>query len=74
MGFWKKVALAVGIFLWVGALSPEIFVKSGKGCIFGEDGRELDAYEANEFMEAFFYEDKPIEVNYKFALLDNIGR
>jgi hypothetical protein len=73
MKFCKAAVLAVGIFLWVGALSPEIFVKSGKGCIFDESGNELDADGAYRFMEEFFYEDEPIEVDYRFALLDILG-
>jgi hypothetical protein len=71
--FWKKTVLTLGIILWVGALNPEIFVKSGVGCIFDENGNELDANEACEFMEAFFYEDTPVKVNYRFAILDYWG-
>jgi hypothetical protein len=73
MALWKKMAIAIGIFIWVGALSPEIFVKSGKGCIFDENGNELDADKGDEFMESFFYEDEPLRVNYRFALLDLLG-
>jgi hypothetical protein len=73
MGFWKKTVLVLGIFLWVGALSPEIFVKSSKGCIFDENGNELGVDDADKFMEAFFYNDEPIKVNYRFALLDFWG-
>jgi hypothetical protein len=73
MKLWKKLALAFGIILWVGALSPEIFVKSGSGCIFDESGNELDASGADEFMEAFFYDETPVKVNYRFAILDYWG-
>jgi hypothetical protein len=64
---------ALGIIIWVGALSPEIFVKSGIGCIFDGDGKELDAEGAYEFMEDFFYGGKSIEVDYRFALFDYLG-
>jgi hypothetical protein len=73
MKAWRKIAIAFGIILWVGALSPEIFVKSGVGCIFDENGNELDALGACEFMEEFFYKDTPIKVNYRFAILDYLG-
>jgi hypothetical protein len=69
----KKLFITLGIIIWVGTLSPEIFVKSGVGCIFDENGIELDEAGANEFMEAFFYNDTPIKVNYRFALLDYLG-
>jgi hypothetical protein len=73
MKFWKKAVLALGVFLWVGALSPEIFVKSGKGCIFDENGKELDTKQAYKFMESFFYGDEPLEIEYRFALFDLLG-
>jgi hypothetical protein len=69
----KKLFITLGIIIWVGTLSPEIFVKSGVGCIFDENGVELDEAGANEFMEAFFYNNTPIKVNYRFALLDYLG-
>jgi hypothetical protein len=73
MKLFRKIVLILGVLLWVGSLSPEIFIKSGIGCIFDENGNELDAKGASEFMEAFFYEDTPLEINYRFALLDYLG-
>jgi hypothetical protein len=73
MEYLKKIVITLGIIIWVGTISPEIFVKSGKGCIFDENGVELEEEEATEFMEAFFYEDAPIKVNFRFALLDYLG-
>ena len=37
----KRILAALGVILWVGALSPEIFIKSGGGCIFDENGEAL---------------------------------
>lgn len=80
MFLWKKVLkntlMAFGVVLWVGALSPEIFIQSGPGCIFDENGEELTAEDAQEFMEAYFYRDSgkdpgtSVEIRYKFALLE----
>lgn len=65
------LAMILGAVLWVGALSPEIFTKSGTGCILDENGNELTAQEAQDFMEQYFYGDMDdtVEIKYKFALL-----
>ncbi len=62
--------------MWVGALSPEIFMNSGIGCILDENGEELTTKEAMEFMESYFYGDvdenqeAEVKLKYKFALLE----
>lgn len=72
----KNALMALGVVLWVGALSPEIFVNSGIGCILDENGEELTAEEAKEFMESYFYgdtkeeEESAVKVKYKLALLE----
>ena len=65
------LAMILGAVLWVGALSPEIFTKSGAGCILDENGNELTVQEAEDFMEQYFYGDMDdtVEIKYKFALL-----
>ncbi|MCI8967090.1 MAG: hypothetical protein HFH75_05825 [Lachnospiraceae bacterium] len=64
--------MAFGVVLWVGALSPEIFIRTGLGCVLDENGEELTADGAEEFMESYFYgdtdADAPVEIQYKFAL------
>ena len=80
MFLWKKwlknILMVFGVVLWVGALSPEIFIQSGRSCILDENGEELTAEDAEEFMEAYFYgnagknADDTIEIHYKFALLE----
>lgn len=68
----KRILMALGVILWVGALSPEIFMKSGGGCIFDENGEALTQKEADAFMEEYFFEDSDAQtqkkVTYKFAL------
>lgn len=74
----KKILAAFGVVLWVGALSPEIFIQSGLGCILDENGKELSAEDAEQFMEAYFYrnmdrnakEDATVKIQYKFAMLE----
>ena len=67
----KKTLAALGVILWVGALSPEIFISSGLNCILDENGED-----AAEFMETYFYggQDKDgentVELQFKFALLE----
>lgn len=76
MFLWKKylknALMAFGVVLWVGALSPEIFIRTGLGCILDENGEELTADDAKEFMESYFYgnadENAAVEIQYKFAL------
>lgn len=79
MIMWKKylknILTVLGVVLWVGALSPEIFVRSGLGCILDENGQELTAEDAKQFMEAYFYGNEgggeaAVEIEYKFALLE----
>lgn len=79
----KNILMVLGVVLWVGALSPEIFVQAGLSCILDENGEELTAEDAREFMEAYFYGnpvgnqtenqdggEAPVEIKYKFALLE----
>lgn len=54
----RNLILMLGVVLWIGALSPEIFVGSTAGCIFDEDGNELNEEEAQAFMESYFYRDE----------------
>lgn len=82
MSLWKKylknMLTVSGVVLWVGALSPEIFIQPGPGCILDRNGEELTEEEAGQFMEAYFYgkthknqdEDTTVGIKYKFALLE----
>ncbi|MDE5699124.1 MAG: hypothetical protein K2I96_17240 [Lachnospiraceae bacterium] len=82
MFLWKKylinTLMAFGVVLWVGALSPEIFMQSGLSCILDENGEELTAEDAEKFMDSYFYggtngesdAESTVEIQYKFALLE----
>lgn len=76
----KNALAALGVVLWVGTLSPEIFVKPGAGCVLDENGNELSKDEAEAFMEAYFYagndetDGEKVRIKYKFALLEWIRR
>lgn len=71
----RNMALLLGAVLWIGTLSPEIFVNPASGCIFDSDGNELGREEAREFMEAYFYggrdggQAEP-ELKFKFAVME----
>lgn len=70
----KNLLMVFGVVLWVGALSPEIFMQAGLGCILDENGEELTAEDAQEFMESYFYgnsdKDTSVEIKYKFAFME----
>ena len=70
----KNIVTALGIVLWVGALTPEIFTQLGRGCILDENGEELTAEDAEAFMESYFYGSQEagsaVEIRYRFALLE----
>lgn len=51
----RNILLTLGVVLWIGALSPEIFIDVANGCIFDEQGNELSREEAQEFVESYFY-------------------
>lgn len=77
-GFWregvKRLAAVLGVVLWVGSLSPEIFVKIGIGCILNENGEALTEEEADEFMESYFLQKEDggqkKQVKYRIALAE----
>lgn len=47
----KTLVGMAGILLWIGAVSPEIFIEGSMGCIKDENGRELTRQEAQELLE-----------------------
>ena len=68
----KTIFLTFGVIIWIGALSPEIIVKNGDGCIFNEDGEALTAKEAQDFMESYFYDrnNKMENIEFKLGFLE----
>lgn len=71
----RNMILLLGAVLWIGALSPEIFINPVLSCIFDDEGNELDKDEARKFMEAYFYggkdggQDEP-ELKFKFGIME----
>ncbi|MDE7207066.1 MAG: hypothetical protein K2N90_07920 [Lachnospiraceae bacterium] len=75
----KNMILMLGAVLWIGALSPEIFIDTTNGCIFDENGNELNRDEAQEFMESYFYKNKTDgkespKLEFKFGIIELLGR
>lgn len=70
----KQFVLTAGILLWIGALSPEIFIETGLGCLTDKNGEEITRQEAEAFLETFFYsdenDDEEIPIEYKSLLLE----
>lgn len=62
-----------GILLWIGAVSPEIFVEGGMGCIKDENGEDLTRQEAQALLEDILYGEVPMDENvivYKSKILE----
>lgn len=69
-----KTAFAMaGILLWIGAVSPEIFIEGGMGCIKDENGKELTRQEAQALLEDMLYGELSGQENtivYKSKILE----
>lgn len=68
--------LTVGIVLWIGAVSPEIFAEPGMGCLGREDGQPITKEESEQVWWSLLYpgysasnEDSSSQVVYKSRLL-----
>ncbi|MCD8037618.1 MAG: hypothetical protein LUE96_00795 [Lachnospiraceae bacterium] len=75
----RNMILMLGAVLWIGALSPEIFISTGAGCIFDEEGNALSLKDAQEFMEQYFYGNeadagKPQKPELKLGILELLKR
>lgn len=53
----KTIVTMAGILLWIGAVSPEIFIETGMGCIKDADGKELTRQEASALLDEILYGD-----------------
>ena len=49
---------SLGIVLWIGVISPEIFVDPAMGCFVSEDGETLTEDEARQLFEDLFLEEE----------------
>ena len=75
----RNTILMLGVVLWIGALSPEIFIDSTGGCVFDADGNELNRKEAQEFIESYFYNNKTDgrespKLELKLGIMELLGR
>ena len=71
----KTIFAMAGILLWIGAVSPEIFVEGGMGCIKDVNGEELTRQEAQALLEELLYGDLPeqeMTIVYKSKILECI--
>lgn len=69
----KKLFAMTGILLWIGAVSPEIFIEGSMGCIKDENGRELTRQEAQVVLEDILHGERSGEENvivYKSKILE----
>lgn len=69
----KTIFAMAGILLWIGAVSPEIFVEGGMGCIKDVNGKELTRQEALALLEELLYGDLPeqeMTIVYKSKILE----
>ena len=69
----KTIFAMAGILLWIGAVSPEIFVEGGMGCIKDVNGKELTRQEAQALLEDLLYGDLPeqeMTIVYKSKILE----
>ncbi len=53
----KTIVTMAGILLWIGAVSPEIFIETGMGCIKDANGKELTRQEASALLDEILYGD-----------------
>lgn len=69
----KTIFAMIGILLWIGTVSPEIFIEGGMGCIKDENGKELTRQEAQALLEDILYGELSEEENtivYKSKILE----
>ena len=62
-----------GILLWIGAVSPEIFIEGGMGCIKDSNGKELTSQEAQALLEDMLYgelSDEESTIVYKSKIME----
>lgn len=71
-----QLIIMTGVVLWIGIISPEIFIDAGTGCVADENGNSISREEAREFLEKFFLNveseefDENTEVIFKSKLFE----
>ena len=69
----RTIITMAGILLWIGAVSPEIFIEGGMGCIKDSNGKELTSQEAQALLEDMLYgelSDEENEIVYKSKIME----
>ena len=59
----KTLFAMTGLLLYIGAVSPEIFIEGGMGCIKDENGKELTRQEAQALLEDILCGDVSADKN-----------
>lgn len=69
----RTIVSMTGILLWIGAVSPEIFIEGGMGCIKDSNGKELTRQEAQALLENMLYDEESDEestIVYKSKIME----
>ncbi len=69
----RTIITMAGILLWIGAVSPEIFIEGGMGCIKDSNGKELTSQEAQALLEDMLYgelSDEESTIVYKSKIME----
>ena len=69
----RTIVTMAGILLWIGAVSPEIFIEGGMGCIKDSNGKELTSQEAQALLEDMLYNEESDEestIVYKSKIME----
>lgn len=69
----RTIITMAGILLWIGAVSPEIFIEGGMGCIKDSNGKELTSQEAQALLEDMLngeLSDEESEIVYKSKIVE----
>ena len=71
-----QIIIMTGVVLWIGIISPEIFIDAGTGCVADENGRNISREEAREVLEKIFWYDEvsdlddDTEILFKYKLFE----
>ncbi|MBE5876783.1 MAG: hypothetical protein E7290_07835 [Lachnospiraceae bacterium] len=60
---WKNIITTLGILLWIGGISPELFIDPKMGCFVDETGEALTEEEARQlYDELYLQEDGEVQI------------
>ncbi len=71
---WKNIITTLGILLWIGVISPELFIDPQMGCFVNEDGEALTEEEARQlYDELYLQEDGQVQIIFRSKLWEWIS-